>query len=68
MNPELVKFQLPTTDQFSVAVDRCPDHERLMARLGGSGSSWPRISNSSQFHTFNLRLYGFTHLNRRIAG
>jgi hypothetical protein len=21
MNPELVKFQLPTTDQFSVAVD-----------------------------------------------
>jgi hypothetical protein len=34
-----------------------------MARLGGSGSSWPRISNSRQFHTFNLRLSGFTHLN-----
>ena len=30
----------------------------LMAPLGGSGSSWPRILNSSQFHTFNLRLSG----------
>jgi hypothetical protein len=34
-----------------------------MARLGVSGSSWPRISNSRQFHTCNLRLSGFTHLN-----
>jgi hypothetical protein len=33
-----------------------------MARLGGSGSSWPRISKSSQFHTFNL-FSGLTHLN-----
>jgi hypothetical protein len=27
MNPELVKFQLPTTDQFSVAVDTLPQDE-----------------------------------------
>jgi hypothetical protein len=39
------------------------DHERLMARLGGSGGSGFRISNSSQFHTFNRRLFGFNHLH-----
>jgi hypothetical protein len=39
------------------------DHEGLMARLGGSGSSGLRISNSSQFHTFSRRICGFAHLN-----
>lgn len=34
-----------------------------MARLGGSGSSGLRISNSNQFYTFSLRICGFTHLN-----
>lgn len=34
-----------------------------MARLGGSGGSGFRISNSSPFHTFNRRLSGFNHLH-----
>jgi hypothetical protein len=34
-----------------------------MARLGGSGGFGFRISNSSQFHTFNRRLSGFNHLH-----
>jgi hypothetical protein len=36
MNPELVKFHLPTTDQFSVAVDKCairPDGRASAAAL-----------------------------------
>jgi hypothetical protein len=35
----------------------------LMARLGGSGGSGFRISNSSQFHTFSRGLSGFNHLH-----
>jgi hypothetical protein len=39
MNPELVKFQLPTTDQFSVAVDSRDERQRLdyHAQLQGLG-------------------------------
>ena len=39
------------------------NHERSMARLGGSGSSKFRTSNSRQFHTRGRRICGFTHLH-----
>jgi hypothetical protein len=41
MNPELVKFHLPTTDQFSVAVDtKHFDLERRMIVLCDRGANW----------------------------
>jgi hypothetical protein len=33
MNPKLVKIHLPTTDQFSVAVDNTPDAPSEVARV-----------------------------------
>ena len=36
MNPELVKFHLPTTDQFSVAVDTLTTAFRLAGSQPGS--------------------------------
>jgi hypothetical protein len=48
---------------FSRAESGYPDPERLMARLGGSGSSWPRISNSSQFQNLQPEALWLHHLN-----
>jgi hypothetical protein len=44
MKPELVKFELPTTDQFSVAVDTVLSllYDRLVRRLGLSVRSGAR--------------------------
>jgi hypothetical protein len=58
MNPELVKFHLPTTDQFSVAVDNrsanTPEN-RLLADLSAvchaaavGGSLWMRIQKCEE--------------------
>jgi hypothetical protein len=39
MNPELVKFHLPTTDQFSVAVDNQGGCDEYDAIRGDSASA-----------------------------
>jgi hypothetical protein len=41
MNPELVKFHLPTTDQFSVAVDTRVDPRQAASKINPRSASIP---------------------------
>ena len=56
--PSLLERVTPEKRQQATKITR-----GLMARLGGSGSSGLRISDSNQFHTFSRRICGFAHLN-----